>query len=232
MMYDFFIGLNLTKYTKSLLSWFSFTLFLLVAFPSFSQEWNLKKDEDGIKIYTRLAPGSEYEDVRCTLKIKARLSSFTAMLKDVQGYTEWAFNCLEAKLLETINDTVQIFYTHTYLPWPASDRDFILRMSIKQDPKTLAVKTKSYCVKGYVEEKEGLVRVLNLENAWKLTPKLGGFLEVDYFASLGPGGDVPAWLINSTVTYGPLQTMQKVRKLLEGGKYKNVVFWFIKELGE
>lgn len=207
-------------------------LLIFAGYSSQAQEWNLKQDEDGIKVYTRLATGSEYEDVHCTLKIKVRLSSFIAMLKDIEGYTEWAFNCTEANLIKTINDTVQIFYTHTYLPWPASDRDFILRMTLKQDPNTLVVKTNSYCVPGFVKEKEGIVRVTNLKNNWKITPKPGGFLEVDYFASLGPGGDVPAWLINATITYGPMQSMQKVRNLLEGGKYKNAVFWFVKELGE
>ena len=212
--------------------WFSFLLILFVSLPAFSQEWNLKKEEDGIKIFTRFIPGTEFEEVRCTVSIKTRLSSFVAMLKDIEGYTEWAFNCVETKLLETINDTVLIYYTHTSLPWPANDRDLILRLSLYQDPLTFEVKTNAYSVPGFVKEKEGIVRITNAKTAWNLSPRPGGFVEVDYFASFGAGGSIPAWLINSTITYGPLQSMQKIKKLLEDGKYKNAVFWFVKELRE
>jgi len=197
--------------------------------PAFSQDWELKKEEDGIKVYTRLPEGSELEEVRATVRIKTSLSAFTALLKDVPGYTAWAYNCVEAKLIEAINDTAQIYYTHTSIPWPASDRDLVMRSSLKQDPQTLVIKTQTRCVPALVEEKEGIVRVQNGKTAWTLTPVPGGFVDVDYFVSLDPGGSVPAWMVNSTIATGPLHALQQVKILLEGGKYKNEKFWFVKE---
>jgi len=206
--------------------------FFFVPASSFSQTWELKNNEDGIKIFTRLVPGNDIEDVRCSFNIRTNLSSFVALLKDIKGYPEWAFNCLETKLLEAINDSVLIYYQNTYLPWPVNDRDFVLRQSIKQDPITQIVKTSVSCIPGYVKVKEDVVRLTSGNTSWNLTPKPGGFISVDYIASVGQGGSLPAWLVNSTIEYGPLQSMQKIRKLLEGGKYKNAQFWFIKELLE
>lgn len=208
-----------------------FIFILLMSLPAFAQEWTLKKNEDGIKVYTRLPEGSKLEEVRATVRVKASLSAFAALLKDVDGYIEWAYNCVESKIVKAVCDTAQCYYTHTDLPWPASDRDLIFRSSLKQDSATLIIKTNSVCVPDMLKQNDGIVRIRTGRTSWTLTPLSGGFVDVDYFASIDPGGSVPTWLVNSTIDMGPFNTLQKVRELLEGGKYKNATFWFVKELG-
>lgn len=208
---------------------FSFFI-LLFSFLSFAQEWKLKKEEDGIKIYTRLPVGSDIEEVRSTVRIKSSLTAFATLLKDVDGYVEWAYNCVEAKLIEAINDTAQIYYSHTDLLWPVSDRDLVFLFSLKQDPQTLVIKTNSYSVTEKVPLKEGIVRVRKGRTSWTITPKPGGYVEVDYYVSIDPAGSIPAWLVNSTITTGPLNTLQKVRQLLESGRYAASTFDLIREL--
>ncbi len=236
MCYDFILSpalricANLNNHKIPMAIGTAFYLLILFSFPSFSQEWKLAKDEDGIKVYTRLPEGAKLDEVRATVRVKASLSAFTALLKDVPGYTEWAYNCVESKLIELYHDTAQIYYSHNDLPWPVSDRDLVFHSAVKQDSLTLVVKTNSYCVPGYVEEKEGIVRVKNGKTSWTITPKPDGFVEVDYFVSLDPGGSIPAWLVNSTIDMGPFNTLKKVRQLLEEGKYKDATFWFVKEL--
>ncbi len=230
--YDFILSLaarisaNLKNHKKSA---FYFLIFF-ATMPAFSQDWELKKEEDGIKIYTRLPEGSKLEEVRSTVRVKTSLSAFTALLKDVPGYTAWAYNCVEAKLIEAINDTAQIYYSHTSLPWPASDRDLVMRSSLKQDPQTLIIKTNTRCVPEMAEEKEGIVRVKTGKTSWTLTPIRGGFVDVDYFVSLDPGGNIPAWMVNYTIATGPLHALQTAKMLLENGKYKDSKFWFVKEM--
>ncbi len=197
--------------------------------PSFAQEWKLTKDENGIKVYTRLPEGSKLEEVRATVRVKATLSAFTALLKDVEGYKDWAYNCVESKIVKAIADTAQCYYTHTDLPWPVSDRDLIFRSSLKQDAKTLVIKTNSHAVPHLLDEREDIVRIKEGRTSWTLMPAANGFIDVDYFASIDPGGSIPAWLVNSTIETGPYNTLQKVRELLEGGKYKDSAFWFVKE---
>lgn len=221
--YDF-ICENLNRTKRS-----AFYLFMLVSLTSFAQEWKLEKDEDGIKVYTRLPKGAKLEELRATVRIKTSLSAFTALLKDVPGYTEWAYNCVESRLVKAISDTVQCYYTHTNLPWPATDRDLIFRSSLKQDPVSCVIKTYSYSVPTMMEEKDKIVRIKEGHTSWTLTPVKEGVVDVEYVASLDPGGSLPAWLVNSTITYGPVNTMQRVRNLLENGKYKDARFWFVKE---
>lgn len=204
--------------------------FLLLS--SHAQEWKLTKDEDGIKVYTRLPEGGKLEEVRATVRVKTTLSAFTALLKDVPGYKDWAYNCVESKMVKVVCDTAQCYYTQTGLPWPVSNRDLIFRSSLKQDEKTLVIKTNSVCMPALLEEVNGVVRIKEGRTSWTLTPAKGGFVDVDYYASINPGGSVPIWLINSTIDKGPFNTLQNVRELLEGGKYKDSVFWFVKELND
>ncbi len=205
---------------------------LFLSLSAFAQEWTLKKNEDGIKVYTRLPEGSSLDEVRATVCVKTTLSAFTALLKDVDGYKAWAYNCVESKVIKMVCDTAQCYYTQTDLPWPVSNRDLIFRSSLKQDSTTLVIKTNSVCVPDMLAENEGIVRIRGGRSAWTLTPIAGGYVDVDYFASIDPGGTIPAWLINSTIDTGPYNTLKNVRKLLEGGKYKSTTFWFVKELGE
>lgn len=205
---------------------------LFLSLSAFAQEWTLKKNEDGIKVYTRLPEGSSLDEVRATVRVKTTLSAFTALLKDVDGYKAWAYNCVESKVIKMVCDTAQCYYTQTDLPWPVSNRDLIFRSSLKQDSTTLVIKTNSVCVPDMLAENEGIVRIRGGRSAWTLTPVAGGYVDVDYFASIDPGGTIPAWLINSTIDTGPYNTLKNVRELLEGGKYKNTTFWFVKELGE
>lgn len=222
--YDF-ICENLNNHKRS-----AFYLFMLLSLTSFAQEWKLAKEEDGIKVYTRLPEASKLEELRATVRIKTSLSAFTALLKDVPGYKEWAYNCVESELVKVICDTVQCYYTHSDLPWPVSDRDLVFRSSLKQDPLTCVIKTNSYSVHDMMEEKDKIVRIKEGRTSWMATPQKGGVVDVEYFATIDPGGSIPAWLVNSTITYGPIYTLQRVRKLLEEGKYKDAEFSFIKEL--
>jgi hypothetical protein len=233
MIYDFIFSQTEKIYANLKNHKFSvFYLLILLSFPAQAQEWTLKKNEDGIKVYTRLPEGSSLDEVRATVRVKTTLSAFTALLKDVPGYKDWAYNCVEAKIIKVVCDTAQCYYTQTDLPWPVSNRDLIFRSSLKQDSITLIIKTNSVCVPDMLEENEGIVRIRSGSTSWTLTPLSRGFVDVDYFASIDPGGTVPAWLINSTIDMGPYNTLKNVRKLLEGGKYKNATFWFVKELGK
>ena len=233
MIYDFVfssaakICANLNNHKFS-----AFYLLVFFSLPAFSQEWKLVKDEDGIKVYTRLPEGAKFDELRATMRVKTSLSAFAALLKDVPGYTEWAYNCVESKMVLAVCDTAQCYYTHTGLPWPASDRDQVFRSSLKQDSVTRVIRTNSVCVVDMVKENDGIVRIKEGKTGWTLTPLAGGFVDVEYFAKINPGGSVPAWLVNSTIDMGPFNTLQKARELLEGGKYKNATFWFVKELGK
>jgi hypothetical protein len=208
----------------------AFYLLILFSLPAFSQEWTLKKNEDGIKVYSRLPEGEKLEEVRATVRVKTSLSAFTALLKDVPGYKAWAYNCVESKVLKVVCDTAQCYYTQTDLPWPVSNRDLIFRSSLKQDSATLVIRTNSVCMPEMLDETEDVVRIKEGRTAWTLTPVAGGYVDVDYYACIDPGGTVPAWLINSTIDMGPYNTLQKVREMLEGGLHKNATFWFVKEL--
>lgn len=222
-----FIGAHLKNHKSFVLLF----LFLISGSQVFSQEWKLKSEEDGIKIFTRTTPNSKIQDVLCSVKIKTRISSLIALLKDVDGYPEWAYNCVESKLVELINDTTQIYYSHTAIPWPVSDRDFIFHSVMSQNPNTLVIKTHSVTMPFMLKEKEGIVRIKEGKTSWTLTPIAGGFVIAEYLISVDPGGLIPAWLVNSTITYGPLHTLQRIRTLLENGKYKDAAYPYVKELG-
>ena len=67
--------------------------------------WQLKRDKQDVRIYTRSVKGSPYKEVMGVTLISTRLSSLVALIRDTEACPEWADLCKESKLHESISAT-------------------------------------------------------------------------------------------------------------------------------
>ena len=86
------------------------------------ENWELQKEDEGIKVYTAEVEGSEIKAFKAVAVMEGKLSNFVAVLKDVEAYQELFNSNMYSELLEQ-TDTMQIQYSQTKVPWPISDRD-------------------------------------------------------------------------------------------------------------
>jgi hypothetical protein len=98
--------------------------------------WQLKKDQDGIKVYTKSAENSHYDELKVETTLTATLSSLAALILDIDNYQNWSFNTEKAYVLKKVGPGDLYFYTLIHSPWPASDRDlpFIYRSARTRVP--------------------------------------------------------------------------------------------------
>ena len=101
-------------------------LCILILLPLFSLgnsgEWKLKKNENGIEVYTRYAENSPLKEVRVVTVVQSSLAAIVALLLDVKNYPHWIYACSEASTLNVTNDHDEYHYQVTHLPWPLSNR--------------------------------------------------------------------------------------------------------------
>ena len=74
---------------------------VLAAEDSGSQDesWTLKRDRDGVQVYTRKVEGSPYDAVRATTVMEnIRLSSLAALIMDVEACPKWADRCAASSI--------------------------------------------------------------------------------------------------------------------------------------
>ena len=166
----------------------------------------------------------------CTLitTIKSNLSGMVAVLKDISAYPKWIYATEKAYLIKKIDETVYYYYLKTKSPWPAKDRDIVIKSTIKQMPSGMII-VNSTNVSGYVSKKEGVIRISYYRVSWKFIPQAKGMVKIIYQLTADPGGIVPDWLMESTISIGPFNSIKKFIKLVKEKKYQSAKFDFIKE---
>src|ERR1700742_343680 len=73
--------------------------------------WELKKDQDGIRVYSRTTDSSRFDELKVETTLPGNLSSLTALILDVGNYPNWSFNNEKAYVLKKIGPSELYFYS-------------------------------------------------------------------------------------------------------------------------
>jgi len=179
-------------------------------------KWELKKNENGIEVYTRKAVSGNLKEIRVLCELDATRGQLVSTLKDINNYNAWVYSNKKSEILKEENPDKIIYYTQCHLPWPIKDRDIIVELNINPTPEILNVVVK--CLPDYVPRNTDYIRVPYSLAKWKVTQTTDNKLKVDYTFSLDPGGNIPTWLVNATLTIGPYNSFMKLKEVLKTAK--------------
>lgn len=202
----------------------SFTLLLCanlaLSTPAFAEDWQLTKNKDDVKVYTRAVPNSPLKEFRGVTHINTSITSLVALLDDPAACVDWMHNCKEQKILDRPNLKEKYTYNHIGAPWPVKDRDMIVHSFAEQDPTTHRVHIKLTATKGYQAETSGIVRINQMRGYWDFNPLPNGTVEVTYQMFIDPAGSIPNAIINSTAIDTPFNTLKNMREKVREKKYQ------------
>ena len=205
--------------------------FILLANSCFfaQENWTLKKDENGIKVYTRKTADSDIRELKAVFYIKAPLKTLVAVIDDWDNYPEWVYRCGKSSSLKKISETEGIHYQTVTAPWPVQNRDFIVNIKFTQDEKTGAITLLSTSKPDYIPVDDESIRVKKINSHWYLKPLKDGTVEVINQILVDPGGDIPVWLVNLAAVEGPYETMLHFKEMIKKKKYIDAKVPFVKE---
>lgn len=194
-----------------------FWIVILISLPKFSasaqENWNLVKEETGIKVYTKIQSGSDYKAFKAEMQVSCTIDDIVEVLKNTDSINNWVVNCREVKLLETVDDD-QYYYIETSLPWPFDNRDMIYHFQyIKISSQQVKVIVTG--IPDYFEPKEGIVRMAKTDGYWILTSVSPNKTAVTYQMHVEPGGLIPAWLANPFIVDVPFSTFKELRNIVQ-----------------
>ena len=207
-------------------------LFLLICLASntlHATEWELKKDKDGIKVYTADMPNSNIKAVRAVFILNASMSQLTALLLDTKAHEQWVYNTKTSYTVKKISASDLLYYSEVSMPWPLTNRDVVVEMVITQQPATKVMYVTANTVTQSVPVSKDKVRVPLSKVSWIVTPIGNNQLSIEYVAEADPGGDIPAWLVNSFSIKAPFETFKKLRELVATTAYQHAQFDFIRD---
>jgi hypothetical protein len=188
-----------------------FLLFILAAAVVAQQTWTLKRNEQGIKIYTTPEP-DHIQHIKAELDFSSPITKISETIMDVGALQKWVYKCSSSQLIAKQGDSVVVYRHVTDAPWPFEDRDQVAKFTVRKDVKTGVVTISSKLVKGYPQY-PGYVRIQHSEAEWKLVPQPNK-VQAFYELSFDPGGNIPSWLINLFITDGPFHTFINLKKVL------------------
>ncbi len=202
---------------------------LLPILLSAQNDWELKKDSDGITVWWRATEGTDIKELKIELEVNASLNTIAAVMSDVPSYEEWVYSTEKSVVVEQ-DGTDVIYYNIMDFPWPMDDRDLVMRTDLTQDKDTKVIVSKSTATPSKVPYDDDMVRVEMTETQWTVTPLGGNRARIDYTLISDPGGSIPAFLTNIAADYGPYKTMKAFRKRVQMPEYRDVNVEGIEEL--
>ena len=180
-------------------------------------KWELKRNENGIAVYTRTPLKGNLKELRVVCDLDATEAQLIATLQDIADYSKWVYGNKKSYILKTPDPQTTIYYTEAHLIWPIKDRDLVIQLNVDQsDPKELKIVVKS--LPDYLPVNKNFIRVPYSLALWNVTPVSEKKLKVDYTFSVDPGGAIPPWLVNATMAIGPYNSFVKLKAALRGKK--------------
>jgi hypothetical protein len=191
---------------------------LSITFVSKGQSWELAKDKNGVKVYTRTLEGWGIKEYKVVMDIKTSPSRIVTALKDVPSRYEWAYNSIEIREIERPNSEEVAIYNKVDAPWPVADRDNITRFKFSY-PSANMTRVDMTVVKSHAKAPvyDGIVRIERLKGHWLIRDKGNGWTEIIQQCVAEPGGSLPDWLANSAVVDNPYNSMYNLKKYIEKG---------------
>ncbi|MCK5170195.1 MAG: hypothetical protein KAQ75_09965 [Bacteroidales bacterium] len=177
-----------------------------------SNDWELSKENDGIKIYTRIKKDSKIKEFKAKIVISTSVGKLVQIIDDVKNYPNWMTNCEFSKTHKTLNDSTGINYMKTSIQWPLSDRDLVFEYRVlTNNSKYFEVIIKS--VPNQMPVMEDIIRIIKAEGKFIFKEIEPGKIEITYQFFANPEGYLPAWIINLFIVEGPYHTLLNLQKL-------------------
>lgn len=189
-----------------------------------AQEWKLRTDKNGIKVYSRQVPGSKINALKVESEFDATVSQLVAVIFDINTSTAWLYSTKSCSTLKVVSPTEVYYYSEVSFPWPASNRDFVAHIKASQDPATKVVNVHAENISAMVPVKKGIVRVTQSVGNWTIRASGKNKLQVVYELQVDPAGSLPAWLVNMLSAKGPYESFKSLRTHLQKPVYANAKF--------
>lgn len=179
-----------------------------------NQKWVEMNSENGLTVYKTDIPNSNLLGFKLKGTVDANIRDLMTNIRDVERSVEWTPELLKKITIENLSDIEALTYSVNNLPWPISDRDFILhnKLYLSKKKKLLFVISKSVEHKDYPHKKD-LVRAWIHYSNMGLRPLGEKKTFVEWTLFVDPKGNIPAWLVNFYQSGFPIKffTMAKER---------------------
>jgi len=180
-------------------------------------KWELAKEDDGIKIYSRARDGEDVREMKAMGLMDATPQEVWKAIRDYPHYTKTMPYVQECKVLATEDGGKNMWvYTRLDLPF-VSQRDYVLKIvdETNGSPTMKVSWTEWTGDDKNLPEHDGVVRLKINDGYWTLEPKEDGKKTfATYYVHTDPGGSLPKWIANKANSTAVPNVFSAIKKVV------------------
>jgi hypothetical protein len=164
-----------------------------------SEKWELVGSKDDIVSYRREVPGSPVIAIRGEAVVDASIVRVVSVLMDSARLPQWMDRLAETRRIRTQGERHYVEYSRANVPFPLTDRDFVVETWVETDAAKKRLLLKAHSVVDPSAPVNSLVRGEVLSSTFTLTPvDHSQRTRVVAEVHTDPKGSIPKWLVNLT----------------------------------
>ena len=187
--------------------------------PEDASGWSLRKETDNIRIYTIDQSDSSFKAFKAEAVLDTSMENLMAVMVNPQSCVEWVHNCTESYGFGEGDFHDRYAYSVNDMPWPVSDRDYVLRIRTRGDQASGEVVMDLNAVPARRDEVDGHVRVDRSDALYRFIPE-GDQTRMIWVQHTDPNGALPGWLVNSLLVDIPVRSMEELERVTRKERYQ------------
>jgi START domain len=179
-------------------------------------DWKLSKTDGNIQIWIKNVDGPGLKQFKLQTTFNRDLKSVYRLIRDVENMHLWYDKVQSVKLLKKINENEAVYLLGYDLPFPFEDRISTVKGKIQYDEKQgkILVNT-DYFPADLPADKKKIPLITKIKSSWEISETKNGEILILHTGYMDPGGNVPTWVVNESLTSGPLKTIKSMKNILE-----------------
>ncbi len=187
------------------------------------RDWKLITDKDGIKVYRAHTDDSPIKTFRGETEVALQdFRSIATIMDDYSFVASWLHMISDIEGIKRPSPYDRTVWLTTHLPWPVSDRDVALHVTLEQDPGSYTLRMPFRHDPQALAEKDGYVRIPRMQGYLQFTPIEPGKIHLTIEVILDPGGYLPAWLANLILRDIPYFSLKRFRNVANTERYQGI----------
>ena len=183
---------------------------MVLSVPKIDEPWKKSLDKDDIVIYTRETSRSKFHEFRAEATMNGSIESFRQILWAVDEYANWMPDCKSAQVVKEVSSQDLTYHMKLKVPFPFANRDIVQQMIFEEEEDLLRISLVNW--PDDLEPEEKYVRMPEAEGKWVVQQISDEQVAIEFSYFADPGGDIPAWLVNSFVVKNPYTMLTRIRE--------------------
>ena len=170
-------------------------------------EWDLRKNQDSIKVYIRNIDNNTKEYLAETI-INSEIEKIYNTIIDFDNSYKWMYKLNSSKILEK-TDTLMYVYFVVDMNWPLKTRDLVSDAVITKKNDEIIIEMNSYPDR--IPSNEKLIRIKESRSIWNLKRIDKGRTKVS-LQSYAVVEGIPTFIMDLFILDSPMYSMTQLRK--------------------